>query len=339
MGHVRFPIPFGWFQIAEPDEVPPGTVRALRYFGRDLVCWADEAGEVHLQDAFCPHLGAHLGVGGVVDRGALRCPFHGWRFDASGACCEIPYSRRLNRKAKLRTYPVIRRNGLVMAWYHPDPAVPPAWDIPELPEVGSPEFSDYYTSSYVVAAPWQELGENAVDPAHFRYVHGTDQVATLQRYETDGPRFVMISEQSYVTPRGVVIGHIDSYGFGPGFNYVWFTGIVDALLVATTTPIDEGSVQVRFHFTVRKLGDERSTSTVADAFVAEINKQLTEDIPIWEHKVHLPNPALADTDGPIMQYRRWCRQFYPDGVPAAPEVSGPGSAGDAGRSSATTSAT
>ncbi|MDQ1467068.1 MAG: hypothetical protein QOH10_1483, partial [Actinomycetota bacterium] len=41
-----------------------------------------------------------------------------------------------------------------------------------------------------------------------------------------------------------------------------------------------------------------------------INKQVQEDRPIWEHKVFLPLPALADTDGPILKFRKWYSQFY-----------------------------
>ena len=42
-------------------------------------------------DAFCPHLGAHLGYGGLVEESTIRCPFHAWRFDGTGACVEVPY--------------------------------------------------------------------------------------------------------------------------------------------------------------------------------------------------------------------------------------------------------
>ena len=55
---------------------------------------------------------------------------------------------------------------------------------------------------------------------------------------------------------------------------MWFSGIVDAINIATTTPIDEETTQVRFNFMVRKFDDEKLTSTVADAFVEEINKQI-----------------------------------------------------------------
>ena len=76
-----FPHPFGWFMVAYADDLAPGEVTAIRYWSTDLVLWRDDAGEYHLQDAYCPHLGAHLGVGGKVRGATLECPFHGWAFD------------------------------------------------------------------------------------------------------------------------------------------------------------------------------------------------------------------------------------------------------------------
>src|SRR5678809_465596 len=73
------PFPSGWFRVADAGDVRPGTVRPLRYFGRDLVLTRGADGAPHLFDAHCPHLGAHLGVGGRVVDGTLQCPFHGWR--------------------------------------------------------------------------------------------------------------------------------------------------------------------------------------------------------------------------------------------------------------------
>ncbi|MDQ1449444.1 MAG: hypothetical protein QOC79_2415, partial [Actinomycetota bacterium] len=122
-----FPTPFGWFQVAFPDDLAPGEVTPLRYWNRELVLWRDTAGDFHLQDAYCPHLGANLAYGGTVREAELQCPFHGWRFDGAGACTNIPYSQRTNRKAKLRNYPIVVRNGFVLAWYHPNEDAP-AWD-------------------------------------------------------------------------------------------------------------------------------------------------------------------------------------------------------------------
>jgi len=304
-----FPIPFGWYQVAFPGDLAPGEVTAVEYWSRELVLWRDAAGAFHLQDAFCPHLGAHLAYGGSVDGDLLTCPFHGWKFDGAGACTNIPYSQRTNRKARVRTYPTVERNGLVLAWYHPFD-VSPQWEIPVIEEIGDPAWSDFYSSSYVIRTIPQEMSENGADPAHFRFVHGTDTVAEVEEYNTDGPCSVMLSKQTYVTPRGVTEGRIDVYNYGPGFSKVWFSGIVDSVNIATTTPIDENTTQVRFNFIVRKLDDDRLTSTVADAFVNEINKQVQEDREIWEHKTFLPSPALADTDGPILKFRKWYSQFY-----------------------------
>ena len=67
MSRYPFPIPFGWYQVGYPDDVDPGQARPLHYFGRDLVIWRDEdAGAFHVNDAYCPHLDAHLGHGGSV---------------------------------------------------------------------------------------------------------------------------------------------------------------------------------------------------------------------------------------------------------------------------------
>ena len=80
-----FPIPFGWFQVAWSADVKPGQVLPIEYFDRKLVVWRDDDGATHVNDAFCPHLGAHFGYGGQVQGDDLICPFHGWRFDAQGA--------------------------------------------------------------------------------------------------------------------------------------------------------------------------------------------------------------------------------------------------------------
>ena len=62
------------------------------------------------------------------------------------------------------------------------------------------------------------------------------------------------------------------------------------------------------------LGDAGFDTTVGDAFVAEVDRQVREDKPIWENKAYLPRPALADTDGPVTKFRKWASQFYAEGV-------------------------
>src|SRR3546814_14448127 len=119
----------------------------------------------------------------------LVCPFHGWKFDAEGTNTEIPYSERTNRKGTLRTYPVVERNGISFVWYHPDAAVAPMWEVPELAEfTDDPAWSTVIRTEHVIDAAWQEMAEHGVDSAHFRYVHGTAEVPARHTYNTtDSP--------------------------------------------------------------------------------------------------------------------------------------------------------
>ena len=91
----RFPmsIPFGWYGVSYSSELEIGDVRDLHYFGRDLVLFRNEEGEAGLLDAYCPHLGAHLGKGGKVEGDSIRCPFHAWQFRPDGYCSKIPYAK------------------------------------------------------------------------------------------------------------------------------------------------------------------------------------------------------------------------------------------------------
>jgi phenylpropionate dioxygenase-like ring-hydroxylating dioxygenase large terminal subunit len=306
-----FPVPFGWFVVAWSNELAVGEVKPLEYWGEQLVVWRAEDGTPSVNDAFCPHLGAHFAFGGSVQGNDLACPFHGWRFNSAGENTLIPYSERINKKGCVRSYPTIERNGLVMAWYHPD-AAEPMWEIPEVPEFNDPDnFTEMVTREYIIEAAWQELAENGVDAAHFRYVHHTEQVPELESYELDGPFTRMRSIQKFPTPRGVVDGRIDADSFGPGFSCIRFSGIIDTVLMGTNTPIGPNKCHMRFSFTVRKLGDDEAlNSSVGQAFVDEVHNQVLEDKPIWENKAHLVRPALADTDGPFMKFRNWAGQFY-----------------------------
>lgn len=315
-----FPVPFGWFCVAHPEDVGAGEAIARYYFGRHLVIWRDHDHGVHVQDAFCPHLGAHLGHGGKAVRlddgtNCLECPFHGWKFDADGANAEIPYSERVNRKARLRTYPAIERNGVIMAWYHPHDAEP-MWEIPVIDEFDASDtaYSTMISTNHVIDACWQEMAENGVDAAHFRYVHDTAEVPELESYETGFPESDMKSSQKFPTPQGIMEGRIDSHSYGPGLSLVSFSGIIDTYNLACNTPIDEGRCEMWFHFRFKTMGDEETTENVGNAFVREVDKQVLEDKPIWEHKAHLTRPALAAEDGPFMKFRRWAAQFYAEGT-------------------------
>ena len=84
----RFPFtsfPHSWFQVAWSKDIKKGKIKRLNWFNKDLVMFRGENDSVSITDPYCPHLGAHLAVGGEVSGNCIRCPFHGWEFDQDGS--------------------------------------------------------------------------------------------------------------------------------------------------------------------------------------------------------------------------------------------------------------
>ncbi len=303
-----FPIPNGWFQVAASHELAEGQLLSARYFGQELVIFRDEEGAARVLDAWCPHLGAHLGHGGEVVEGRVRCPFHHWEFDGAGRCARIPYARRVPPRAEIRAWPVDEKNGFVHVWHHRDGA-PPGFEIPVVPEYGHPDWTDYYHREFVVRSCNQELAENSVDPVHFKYVHGTAEVPEATGWE-EGHVFRANLDYPIAAGEQLLKGKIDIYAHGPGVGVTYFNGIVDTTVVISGTPIDEETVHQRLSFMVKKRESDQATEGLARVFVAEISRQFEEDSAIWENKRYLERPVLCDGDGPIAQIRRWIQQFY-----------------------------
>jgi nitrite reductase/ring-hydroxylating ferredoxin subunit len=297
-------MPYGWFSLGRLDELPTEKVAASNAFGEDLVLWRT-GDNYQVADAYCPHLGAHLGYGGHMEGDCLVCPFHGWAFDVSGINVSIPYANRTNAKARLRKYETAARNGHLLAWYHPDATVPPLWDVPDrLPD----RPVECMRIDRTIDTAWQEVAENSVDMAHFVSVHGAGRVAEVGDLLIDGPYRRVQSTQAFQSARGEFEGSIESNSYGPGLGVVVFTLMGAVTLVSTTTPLAADRVQMRFTM-YHEEGDEMAAK-IGAAFGAEVARQLDQDIPIWQHKRYRPSPALAPNEKPITEFRKWARQFY-----------------------------
>jgi phenylpropionate dioxygenase-like ring-hydroxylating dioxygenase large terminal subunit len=302
------PVPRGWFRVGFADDSPPGTVRPLRYFGRDLVLVVTESGTPRLFDAFCPHLGAHLGHGGRVEGETLRCPFHGWQFGVDGRCREIPYASRIPPRASLRAWPTIARNGIIFAW-HGSAGSAPDYEIPEVPEIGSPDWTRFVHRRWTVRSRCQEIAENTADPAHFGVVHGMQRLTPELSF--DGPHFRSFSSYEVSRRGGETLDstlEVTWYGLGLGVTRV--TGLLELLFLGTLTPIDEEEVEVDFSFSVCSARGLTTDSGAGKASIDESVRQMEQDIPIWESKRYLEQPLLCDGDGPIGRFRSWSAQFH-----------------------------
>jgi nitrite reductase/ring-hydroxylating ferredoxin subunit len=290
-----FPVPNGWFIVARADELAPGDIRPVSYFARDLVVYRSASGTARVVDAYCAHLGANLAMGGAVEGDAIRCPFHGWCYDgATGQCTDIPYTEgdRVPSQARIGALPTLERNRMIWAWHHRGGGAP-FYDVPVVPELDDPEWSEPVFREWEVASCCQEMAENNHDFAHFKYVHGTADIpwesavieGPYKRVEANGGSFVRET-------------------FGLGLGVLRSPGAFAFL--SSTTPVDEEHLHVRWTFTTpRALGPDAATD-VADQFLTGVS----QDIPIWENKRYVERPVLTKEERGILDHREWCRQFY-----------------------------
>ena len=127
MTERRFPFPDypdGWFRVGYSAELKPGEVQPIKYFGRELVLFRSESGKPSVLDAYCPHLGAHLGYGGKVKGENIECPFHAWQLDARGEVAQIPYASKVPPRARTVCHEVREHSGLIMLWHHHEKKAP-----------------------------------------------------------------------------------------------------------------------------------------------------------------------------------------------------------------------
>ncbi|HZT06370.1 MAG TPA: Rieske 2Fe-2S domain-containing protein [Chloroflexota bacterium] len=186
-------------ELPEPDCDP----MRLRLLGEDLVAFRDTAGRVGVLAMNCAHRGASLFFGRNEESG-LRCVYHGWKFDVTGRCVDMPNEppeSSFKDKVRQRAYPCQERNGTV--WVYMGPRSQPP-DFPRYEWAHVPE-GHYAISKTLRECNWAQAFEGDMDDAHvpalhsflkFEYEHGSAN----QYYGK--PLYLQVSE----TPYGLLSG-------------------------------------------------------------------------------------------------------------------------------------
>ena len=114
----------GWHCLGLADRFRDRGPHAVEAFGTKLVVFADSAGQLHVLDAYCRHMGGDL-TRGTVKGDAIACPFHDWRWGGDGRCQRIPYARRVPPTARTRSWLTLEQNGQLFVWHDPQGNPPP----------------------------------------------------------------------------------------------------------------------------------------------------------------------------------------------------------------------
>ncbi|XP_060085188.1 3-ketosteroid-9-alpha-monooxygenase, oxygenase component-like [Ylistrum balloti] len=303
--------PRGWFVIGFSNEYQPGDVKSMTYFGHRLVCFRGQSGDLHVIDAYCPHLGMDLGKGKVIED-TLECPFHSWRFNGQGECTEIPYCQDIPKRAAsgswTTTWLLQEKNGVIFLWFDPEGKAPD-FEIPLLPESESEEWTYWEHSKIHIKTHSREIVENVVDIAHFAPVHGT----IIEEFSNDFNEHKAIQYNKGVAyPRGGGKDYFDLTAtyYGPGFQISVMNGFLESRLINAHTMVDANSLDLRFGVMLKKGTDPKQTESFSKGYIDNLTTGFLEDIEIWENKCYRDVPLLCGDDGPVMKLRKWYKQFY-----------------------------
>jgi nitrite reductase/ring-hydroxylating ferredoxin subunit len=153
-------------EIAECDG-PPVRVQLL---GERLIAFRDTMGRIGILEEFCAHRGVSLWFGRNEACG-LRCPYHGWKYDVTGACIELPSEAEetgFRRSIRLTAYPAIERAGIVWTYMGPPELEPPPPAL-EWVEV-APERR--FVSKRLQECNYLQAMEGGIDSSHVSFLHG-----------------------------------------------------------------------------------------------------------------------------------------------------------------------
>ena len=190
-------IPNQWYAILETDELKAGEPQSFKRLGLDLVGWRDaESAPVIMEDR-CAHRQVKLSRGKIVDN-CIECPFHGFRYDAEGACRRIPangVNGPVPKIFRVKTYAVREEHGFIWLWTGEVQAEYPP--VPFFPELNGFIYS-------TLRKPWpvdhSRAIENQLDVAHLPFVHATT-IGRGGRTLVDGPFSKLEDDALYVWTR------------------------------------------------------------------------------------------------------------------------------------------
>src|SRR5580700_8693283 len=155
-------------ELPEP-ECPPVRVKLL---SERLLAFRDTQGRLGLIDEFCAHRGVSLWFG-RNEEGGLRCPYHGWKYDVSGRCIEVPSEPEESgycEKIRLKSYPCVERGGIIWTYMGPPEQRPhpPDFEWTNVPA------GHRYVSKRLQECNYLQALEGGIDSSHVAFLHAGD---------------------------------------------------------------------------------------------------------------------------------------------------------------------
>ena len=165
-----------WHPVARSQDVAMGKAKAVRILGEDLTVYRGQSGRAYLVAGRCAHRLTRL-ASGWVDGDDIRCMYHGWKYDGTGQCLEMPAEGPgLAQGVRIAGYPTNEYGGLVFAYMGEAPA--PEFDLPRKEVFERPDRL-YFVRTQPWPCNWYQQIENSMDAVHVSFVHQKGKIGTF----------------------------------------------------------------------------------------------------------------------------------------------------------------
>ncbi|MGA2393880.1 MAG: aromatic ring-hydroxylating dioxygenase subunit alpha [Candidatus Lustribacter sp.] len=270
-----------WHPIAPLVDMEDRWTKRIRLLGEDLVLFRDRLGGFGLIAEACPHRRASLAYG-IPAIDGIRCPYHGWKFDATGRCIEQPNEPEdstFKDKVGTTAYPVGELGGLLWAYLGPLPA-------PGIPRLDGlvVEGAIRFMGRATIPCNWLQIMENSVDPVHTEWLHGklTEFVREAENWQTPRAKHhvkVAFDEFEYgIIKRRLMEGQTEDAS-----DWVHGHPVVFPLTLAVGTRSDTWR-QYQFQLRV-PIDDTHTEHYWYSAYIpprSDIPRHLLERVPVYE---------------------------------------------------------
>ena len=321
-----------WHVVAAAAEITEAKPKKrVRVLGEDLLLYRDQSGTYGLVGEHCSHRGVSLYYGFVEDDG-IRCPYHGWKYDACGKCVEQPFENpEAGFKDKIQhpAYPVVKLGCLLFAYMGPPEKkpLPPKWDVLVRPD-GVKKIDVCQT----LCCNWLQAMENSVDPTHTYYLHshtlklkGASDFVPFHYQQLNKIDFELVVEPTWAgIQKQRIFAGADTPAEAPHpliFPNILFVPVRTGYALHFRTPIDDSNTKVfQFRFSpttngndAEQLGDppvEYIGTKNADGEF-HLDNFASQDHMAWETQGPIADRAkehLGDADRGIIMFRKLLRE-------------------------------
>lgn len=156
-----------WYVAAWADDLAEAPLARV-FLDQPVALFRDAEGVAHAIEGRCPHRFAPLGHGTVIG-GQIECPYHGLRFDGTGACVFNPHEKGVVPRIAVASYPLVERHALLWIWMGDATAADPA-TIPDFAWLSDPRWEPVRGAT-IAEGHYELYSDNILDISHSNFVH------------------------------------------------------------------------------------------------------------------------------------------------------------------------